>query len=272
MAITYPTNLDSLTNPSSTDTLDSPSHSDQHSDLNDAVEALETKVGIDSSTTATTIDYKLTNSSSSNPGHKHTLANGATDVTASKDEVNVLDGITASTAELNKTEGIGGDIVGTSDTQTLTNKTFNVGDNTVSGTLRTQVYKSAVQAVADSSWVAITFDLEDFDSGGLHDISTNNSRITIPTGGGGVYLFAGTVGLATAFSADRVIVSLYKNGSVEQELVDFTFTCGADGQFTIGTHLLELVATDYIELKVYQVTGGSVNLSVQTRFSAIKLL
>jgi len=129
MAITYPTTLDSLTNPSSTDTLDSPSHSDQHSDLNDAVEALETKVGADSSAVATSIDYKLTNTSSSNPGHKHTLVNGATDVTASKDEVNVLDGITASTAELNKTDGIGGDIVGTSDTQTLTNKTLSTGSD-----------------------------------------------------------------------------------------------------------------------------------------------
>jgi len=59
MAITYPTSLDTLTNPSSTDTLDSPSHSDQHSDLNDAVEALETKVGADSSAVIASLDYKV---------------------------------------------------------------------------------------------------------------------------------------------------------------------------------------------------------------------
>jgi hypothetical protein len=61
MAISFPENLDDFTNPVSTDTLDSPSHSDQHSDLNDAVEALETKVGIDSSADTDSLDYKVEN-------------------------------------------------------------------------------------------------------------------------------------------------------------------------------------------------------------------
>lgn len=46
MAINFPTSLDNFTNPASGNTLDSPSHSLQHSDLNDAVEALERKVGL----------------------------------------------------------------------------------------------------------------------------------------------------------------------------------------------------------------------------------
>lgn len=43
--------------------------------------------------------------------------------------------LTATSTELNKTEDIAGDIVGTTDTQTLTNKTIDVGDNTLSGLL-----------------------------------------------------------------------------------------------------------------------------------------
>src|SRR4030042_374700 len=50
MAITYPTTLDGFTNPISSDTLDNPPHSEQHTDANDAIEALETKVGTGSST------------------------------------------------------------------------------------------------------------------------------------------------------------------------------------------------------------------------------
>jgi len=50
MAILYPGTLDTLTNPSGTQYLDSPSHSTQHSDLNDAIEALESKVGVGSGT------------------------------------------------------------------------------------------------------------------------------------------------------------------------------------------------------------------------------
>ena len=46
MASTFPTSLDTFTNPTATSLLTSPSHSLSHSDLNDAVEALETKVGI----------------------------------------------------------------------------------------------------------------------------------------------------------------------------------------------------------------------------------
>lgn len=90
MSITYPTTIDSLTNPLSTDTLDSPSHSGQHSDINDAIEALETKIGVDSSAVTTSIDYKLTNASSSNPGHKHTLTNGASDLTSTSTEVDAV--------------------------------------------------------------------------------------------------------------------------------------------------------------------------------------
>jgi len=100
MAITYPTAKDVLTNPLSSDPLNNPSHSTQHGNINDAVEALETKVGIDSSADTDSIDYKLKSTSSSNPGHKHTLANGATDITASAAELNLLDGISAIDSDL----------------------------------------------------------------------------------------------------------------------------------------------------------------------------
>jgi hypothetical protein len=45
-ATSFPTSLDSLINPSGTDSVATISHSGQHSNANDAIEALETKVGI----------------------------------------------------------------------------------------------------------------------------------------------------------------------------------------------------------------------------------
>lgn len=63
MATNFPTSLDSLTNPISTDTLDSPDHAAQHQDINDAVEALETKVGIDNSTDTSSLDYLVRSTS-----------------------------------------------------------------------------------------------------------------------------------------------------------------------------------------------------------------
>jgi len=57
--INYPANLDSFTNPGPTDTEDQAGveHDIQHSNLNDAVEALQAKVGIDNSAVATSVDY-----------------------------------------------------------------------------------------------------------------------------------------------------------------------------------------------------------------------
>jgi len=59
MATNFPTSLDSLTNPTAVDTLDSPPHDTQHADANDAIEALQAKVGVDSSGVVTSHDYKI---------------------------------------------------------------------------------------------------------------------------------------------------------------------------------------------------------------------
>ena len=59
MAINFPDSLDTLSNPNGTDSLSNPSHSQQHSNANDAIEALQLKVGIDNSQDANSIDYRL---------------------------------------------------------------------------------------------------------------------------------------------------------------------------------------------------------------------
>ena len=59
MSTGFPNSLDTLTNPHSTDSLSSPSHSEQHINLNDAVEAIETKIGINGSNDSNSIQYKV---------------------------------------------------------------------------------------------------------------------------------------------------------------------------------------------------------------------
>lgn len=61
MTTTYPTSLDNFTNPASTDLLSAAgvSHADQHANANDAIEALQAKVGADSSAVATSHDYLI---------------------------------------------------------------------------------------------------------------------------------------------------------------------------------------------------------------------
>jgi len=61
MATNFPGSLDAFTNPSSSDTLDNPPHDQQHADVNDAVEALQAKVGVDGSAVTDSLDYKVEN-------------------------------------------------------------------------------------------------------------------------------------------------------------------------------------------------------------------
>ena len=69
---TYPTTIDSTLQVDrlSGDTITS----DSYDVVEDGLFELETKVGVDSSAVATTLDYLLKNAASSNPGHKHTEA------------------------------------------------------------------------------------------------------------------------------------------------------------------------------------------------------
>ncbi len=60
MASTYPTSLDTFTNPTASSLLTSPSHAQQHSDINDAVEALEAKVAIGNTVLGTYTAYTPT--------------------------------------------------------------------------------------------------------------------------------------------------------------------------------------------------------------------
>ena len=59
MATSFPSSLDSFTNPTAVDTLDSPPHDTQHADANDAIEALQAKVGVNGSAVTTSHEYRI---------------------------------------------------------------------------------------------------------------------------------------------------------------------------------------------------------------------
>jgi len=80
----YPTakqDLDS-TRGTTGESLKSPNHITHHNLEDDTVEALQDKVGIDSSADTSSLDYQLNNSSSISPGHKHAISDN-TDVDTS---------------------------------------------------------------------------------------------------------------------------------------------------------------------------------------------
>lgn len=88
MSINYPTSIDTTgtsgtLNVQTAGTALATGHVAAHQAESDAIIALETKVGVDSSAVTSTIDYLLKNAASINPGHKHTV----TSVTLSLDDL-----------------------------------------------------------------------------------------------------------------------------------------------------------------------------------------
>jgi len=71
----FPASLDSLTDPDGTTLMNATNyeHAELHQLENDAIENLQAKVGVDSSSVTTSIDYLLTSTSSVDPGHLHSV-------------------------------------------------------------------------------------------------------------------------------------------------------------------------------------------------------
>jgi len=111
---------------------------------------------------------------------------------------------------------------------------------------------AATFTVAHNTATALSFDSEEYDTDTFHDNSTNNTRITIPAGKGGKYLFVGTTRVNSLTSGD-LILFFAKNGTqINVAIVNNP----ADGT-CLTTEYLNLTAGDYIELKAFQNSGST---------------
>ena len=120
------------------------------------------------------------------------------------------------------------------------------------------VYDSANQSVANLTEVTLTFDMEAFDTDGIHDTSTNSSRLTCKTAGKYLIWFHGGWSNGTALRAFYLI----KNGaatSVANTQVLWYLDTSKQSWEEIFT-VLDLAVNDYMEVVVYQESGGSLTI------------
>jgi len=121
-----------------------------------------------------------------------------------------------------------------------------------------RVYRTTVQSIPNSADTLYSFTAEEYDTDGYHDNSTNPSRITIPSGRGGYY----HLGASLAFAAGTGIVypRFLKNGSAingGQGAQPNNAGFGPHANFGTDIHL---AAGDYVEVNVFQNSGGSLNV------------
>jgi hypothetical protein len=118
--------------------------------------------------------------------------------------------------------------------------------------------KSAVQAVANATDTAITWNTEDYDTDGFHSTVTNTDRITIPTGKGGYYLVEARVSFAGNATGVRS-VTMRKNGSTSVIGVDMNNQSASASAVCVLSRVIFTAAADYFHLNAYQTSGGSLN-------------
>lgn len=121
-----------------------------------------------------------------------------------------------------------------------------------------RAFNNANISIANNTVTAVTLNSEHTDVGTIHSTVTNTARLTVPTGGDGAY--AGLVGVSFAANATGVrLCEVRKNGTlVVSSDIRPGFAAGTT-DFTLPWDW-QMVATDYVELCVFQTSGGALNV------------
>ena len=130
-----------------------------------------------------------------------------------------------------------------------------------------RVYNNADQNVATATFTALTFNSERYDVGGMHSTTTNTSRITIPSGGGGIYHVGAAIRFASSTAGTTRLLRLYLNGTTYITGIETSYV-GGTGDTQLSTSCdYKFAAGDYIEAVVFQNTGGILAVLTASAYS-----
>lgn len=122
-----------------------------------------------------------------------------------------------------------------------------------------------ISHTSSGSYQALTFNSERVDVGSMHDTSTNTSRITVPSGGGGLYAIGGCIEFAGSGTGRRGI-QIRLNGTTVIAREE-TGNLGANDHAVTVATVYQLAAGDYVELMGLQASGGSLNMLATSAYS-----
>jgi hypothetical protein len=153
-------------------------------------------------------------------------------------------------------------------------RTFGPGETETGGFLNSQrdglnfllnvpaayLTQSTLQSVPNATWTAVNFDASTFDSYGGHSNSTNNTRYTAQVAGW--YMVFGCGSIATNATGQRGTAAA-KNGTRIQGAAGFYGAVAGNASVSPSPPtIVFLAAGDYIEIQVYQSSGGALNTAV----------
>ena len=162
-------------------------------------------------------------------------------------------------------------------------KTYNVGDVLTASEMNTyqrdnllalvganpiivpscRAYNDAAIAIPNNSSTALTFNSERWDTDTIHDTSTNPGRLTCTTAG--IYHIYGHLDIAGDATGYRS-ATIRLNGTT----IIAAVTLDANGtdpvRISISTEY-SLAATNYLEISLYQNSGGDLNVNATANYS-----
>lgn len=153
---------------------------------------------------------------------------------------------------------------------------------TISTTIRAEMQRrdrvyttqSVAQTLTTAVNTALLWGIDSYDEGGLHDVSTNTSRITVPSGGNaGVWLLATQVAWAGPLApAGYRDVTILQNGGtlIARSVVPPVSIASTQTIMSIVGFVNEPNVGDYFEVFALHTQGADLQV-VGTFFSAIQL-
>jgi hypothetical protein len=120
------------------------------------------------------------------------------------------------------------------------------------------VRHDATQALTTATTTVIAFNQERWDTHAFHDNSTNNSRLTIPSGKTGKYIVSAGIVFEANATGVRYI-DILKNGTTALRSVEVSASSAFETMLTISA-IVNLAATDYVQVRAFQDSGGNLNV------------
>jgi hypothetical protein len=127
---------------------------------------------------------------------------------------------------------------------------------------RARLVQTVAQSIPNGAFTSVTFDTEPIDSDAGHSTVTNTSRYTCTVDG--LYLVSGNYSCAANATGRRGAALALNGAQVDGSLTLAVTTATGSPGVPTPTVLIQLVAGNYVELQVYQDSGGALNTSVAT--------
>ena len=126
-----------------------------------------------------------------------------------------------------------------------------------------RVYNSAIQAIPNTSWTALTFNSERYDTDSIHSLTANTDRLTCKTAG--KYLIHGQVS-TEANAAGQRYLRIYLNGTTRIAQISLQSVILANTLLSITT-VYRLAVDDYVTFEVYQDSGVELDSIVNAGYT-----